>query len=173
LAIQVVVGFFLTPFVVRRLGSGAYGVWTYLVSASAFMALLDLGLRGTVTRFVARDYARGDHDTVNVLVSTIFWFRAILSFVAFAAGAACADMIVSSLEMPESLYSDSRLAFLLLAAAFAIKFTTGVLRGVLAALHRFDLISIVSIAQTGTRAAGVVWLLNSGHGFLALAVLEL
>src|SRR5690606_27265202 len=69
--------------------------------------------------------------------------------------------------------SDSRLAFLLLAAAFAIKFTTGVLRGVLAALHRFDLISIVSIAQTGTRAAGVVWLLNSGHGFLALAVLEL
>jgi len=173
LAIQVVVGFFLTPFVVRRLGSDAYGVWTYLVSAIAFMSLLDLGLRGTVTRFVARDYARGDHDTVNVLVSTIFWFRAILSFVAFAAGAACADMIVSSLEMPESLYSDSRLAFLLLAAAFAIKFTTGVLRGVLAALHRFDLISIVSIAQTGTRAAGVVWLLNSGHGFLALAVLEL
>lgn len=173
LAIQVLVGFFLTPFVVRRLGADAYGVWTYLVSAISFMSLLDLGLRGTVTRFVARDHARGDHGTVNVLVSTIFWFRAILSFLAFAVGAACSGLITESLQMPESLYSDAKLAFLILAASFAIKFTTGVLRGVLAALHRFDLISIVGIVQTGARATGVVLLLNAGHGILALAILEL
>src|SRR5690606_22705028 len=70
-------------------------------------------------------------------------------------------------------YSDAKLAFLILAAAFAIKFTTGVLRGVLAALHRFDLISVVGIVQTGVRAAGVVWLLSSGRGVVALATLEL
>jgi O-antigen/teichoic acid export membrane protein len=49
----------------------------------------------------------------------------------------------------------------------------GVFGGVLAALHRFDLISGVTIAQTVLRAAGVLWLLKSGQGIVGLALWEL
>ena len=49
----------------------------------------------------------------------------------------------------------------------------GVFGGVLVALHRYDLTSAVSILQTCARAAGIVYLLRSGHGILALALWDL
>src|SRR5450755_2807636 len=49
LAVTTVVGFFLSPFVVHRLGNLAYGVWVIIGSLVSYMGLLDLGLRGAVT----------------------------------------------------------------------------------------------------------------------------
>src|SRR5262249_21338043 len=44
---------------------------------------------------------------------------------------------------------------------------------VLAAQHRFDLTSAVTMSQVILRAVGVIYLLRAGHGILALAVCEL
>ena len=54
LAITTVVGFFLSPLVVHYLGNLTYGVWVIVMSLVAYMNLLDLGLRGAVTRFVSK-----------------------------------------------------------------------------------------------------------------------
>src|SRR5580692_12385408 len=74
-AISVGVAFFLSPFIVHRLGNIAYGVWTLVVSMISFMSLLDLGLRGAVTRFVARHHAQGNHQEASRAVSAAFWLR--------------------------------------------------------------------------------------------------
>ena len=59
LAITTVVGFFLSPFVVHYLGNLTYGVWVIVMSLVAYMNLLDLGLRGAVTRFVSKGDSAG------------------------------------------------------------------------------------------------------------------
>ena len=69
------ISFFLSPFVVHRLGNGAYGVWTLINALVAYMGLLDFGLRGTVTRFVAWDMAQGNYEEVGRTVSTTLWIR--------------------------------------------------------------------------------------------------
>jgi hypothetical protein len=69
------VAFFLSPFIVHHLGNIAYGVWTLVVSMISFMGLLDLGLRGAVTRFVARNHAQGNHLESSRAVSAAFWLR--------------------------------------------------------------------------------------------------
>src|SRR5579863_5970723 len=69
------VAFFLSPFIVHHLGNIAYGVWTLVVSMVSFMSLLDLGLRGAVTRFVARNHAQGNHSESSRAVSAAFWVR--------------------------------------------------------------------------------------------------
>ena len=53
-----VVPFFLTPFVVGHLGSLQYGIWIVSVSTVSYLALLDLGMRSAVIRFVARAQAQ-------------------------------------------------------------------------------------------------------------------
>src|SRR6266404_935706 len=58
LVITFVVAFFLTPFVIHRLGQLSYGIWTLVVSMVSYFGLFDLGLRSAVTRFVAGDSAR-------------------------------------------------------------------------------------------------------------------
>src|ERR1700686_954505 len=78
-AVSVVVSFFISPFVVHRLGNVAYGVWILANSSIAYMALLDLGMRGAVTHFVATHQARGEHVESGHAVSAALAFRTLIS----------------------------------------------------------------------------------------------
>ena len=64
-----VVSFFLSPFIVRHLGGTAYGVWSLLVALVGYLGLLDFGVRGAVTRFVANYHAVGDAQGSSSIVS--------------------------------------------------------------------------------------------------------
>ena len=44
MATSMLLGFFISPFVVHHLGDSSYGVWTVIVSIASYMQLLDLGL---------------------------------------------------------------------------------------------------------------------------------
>jgi O-antigen/teichoic acid export membrane protein len=74
--------------------------------------------------------------------------------------------------IPPELRLAARWAVILTGTNLALTLSFGVFAGVLVALHRFALVSGVTVIQTLLRAAGVVWLLNSGHGLLALAIWE-
>ena len=170
LIVTVVTSFFMSPFVVRSLGNDAYGVWTLLNSTVAYLGLLDLGLRGTVTRFVSRDYAQRDHKAVSGVVSTILWFRVFFGVAAVSISFALSSSITGLFQIPLETHAIARWAFVLLAGSFAVSLVSGVFGGVLVALHRFDLVSGITISQTIVRAIGVIYLLNSGYSLLGLAV---
>ena len=55
----------------------------------------------------------------------------------------------------------------------AITMFLGVFGGVLSALNRYDLQNLASLVQTAIRVLGVVFLLRSGHGIVAIALCEL
>src|SRR3984893_14220510 len=84
------ISFFLSPFIVRHLGNSAYGIWVLLVSVTGYLGFLDLGIRGAVTRYVARFHAEGNHEQASRTVSSasgmflIGGFAAIIFSSAFA-----------------------------------------------------------------------------------------
>src|SRR5580658_915521 len=45
---NLIIGFVLTPYVIRKLGSEGYGIWTLLFSLISYYGLLDLGMRSAV-----------------------------------------------------------------------------------------------------------------------------
>ncbi len=166
------VAFFLSPFVVHRLGNITYGVWTLVVSLISYMGLLDLGLRGAVVRYVSRHRAQGEHEEANRIVSAALWLRLAISALAILIGLFFARYTPQYFHIPAGLQSAARVAIAVAAASFGITLLGGVFGGVLAAVHRFDLLSAVAISQTSFRALGVVWLLEKGHGIIALACWE-
>ena len=83
------------------------------------------------------------------------------------------EIAISVFRIPTEMQAATRWAIRATGTSFAITLTIGVFGGVLAALHRFDLISGVTIGQTVLRTAGVYWLLKSGYGIVGLAVWEL
>lgn len=173
LVVGILVAFFLAPFLVHNLGNTAYGVWVLIASVTSYMGLLDLGIRGAVTRFVARDHPRGDHDAASAAVAAALWTRQWISLGIVALTGVIALLLNSLFDIPEDLGSDAPWALVLAGLNVAIALVFGVFGGVLAALHRFDLLSGLVIVQNLARAAGVVWLIGGGHGILALAALEL
>ncbi len=173
LAITTLVGFFLSPFVVHHLGNLAYGVWVIIGSLVSYMGLLDLGLRGAVTRFVSKGVAQNDHQESGQAVSGALWIRLWISLAIIAAGAILSLGLHHVFVIPPALQQPARIAVLVTAVTVGVNLWCGVFGGVLVALHRYDLTSGVSIFQTCARAAGIVYLLRSGHGILALALWDL
>jgi O-antigen/teichoic acid export membrane protein len=173
LGVTTVVGFFLSPFVVHRLGNLSYGVWVLIGSLVSYMGLLDLGLRGAVTRFVSKGAAQNDHAEAGRAVSGALWIRLWISLAIIAAGLVISVGFHRIFVIPVDLQQPARIAVLVTAVTVGINLWCGVFGGVLVALHRYDLTSSVSILQTCARATGIVFLLRSGHGILALALWDL
>src|SRR5690348_15313973 len=69
-AVTLFVGFWLAPFVLHHLGKEGYGIWTLVISLTGYFGILDLGLRSSVGRFVARYMVLNDPENVNRTIST-------------------------------------------------------------------------------------------------------
>jgi len=173
LAITTVVGFFLAPYVVHHLGNLAYGVWVIIGSLVSYMGMLDLGLRGAVTRFVSKGVAQQSDEESSRAVSGALWIRLWMCLAIVAAGLIFSFGFNHVFIIPGDLQQAARIAVLVTAVTVAINLWCGVFGGVLVALHRYDLTSGVSILQTCVRAAGLIFLLRSGHGIVSLAVWDL
>jgi O-antigen/teichoic acid export membrane protein len=173
LGASVIVSFFLAPFVVHRLGNTIYGVWVLVNSLVSYMALLDLGLRGAVTRFVSKGFAQGDHAASSRALSAAFWMRVWIGLGAVFISGVLAIVVGRAFHIPSELRTPAQWVAVVCGINFAVSLTSGVFGGVLSALQRFDLLSAATMLQTLLSAAGIVLLLRMGHGIIALAIWQL
>lgn len=60
LAIEMVTSFFFTPFLVRSLGQSEYGLYSLIVSITAYLLLLDLGVGNAIVRYMSRYRVHND-----------------------------------------------------------------------------------------------------------------
>jgi O-antigen/teichoic acid export membrane protein len=170
--VTTVVSFLLAPFVVHHLGNTRYGVWTLILSLTGYFGLMDLGIRSSVGRFVARYIARDDSENVNRIVNTAI---AILSCGGMLALAASVVMYMnfSSFKVGHELEATARTALLIAGLNLSLALPLGVYSGVLIAMERFDVASRITILGALARAALVVAVLKSGNGLIALALISL
>lgn len=70
-AVLFVVFFALTPVLVRRLGTEAYGLWSLLNSVLGLFGLLDLGFGTATYKYVAHSLGAHDNTQLNRVVNTM------------------------------------------------------------------------------------------------------
>src|SRR5580698_4247038 len=172
MAVGMVIPFFLTPIVVRTLGTTAYGVWILAVSTVAYLRLVDWGLRSAIIRFVAKADAQGKIDEIRSLIATSLWFRIVVASVIAVFSIALAIVFPVLFKIPPDLRRASQITVFMAALGIAVTLISGVFGAVLAAIHRFDVLSSIGVAQTLARAVGVILILRNGGGLVALACWE-
>lgn len=167
------VGFFLSPFIVHRLGNEAYGIWVLAISSIGYLGLLDLGMRSSVLRFVSKGHTKGDHLGASEALSAAFWVRLQISGVILLASAGLAYAFPVLFKVPPQLGTSARWAVMIIGCNMAISMSVGVFGGVISALNRYDLQTRVTLLQLVVRVTGVILVLRSGHGIVAIALCEL
>jgi len=172
-AVAVIVSFFLSPFVVHHLGNAGYGVWILANSSIAYMALLDLGMRGAVTHFVAKHHALGEHLDSSRAISVALGFRLVIGLTVAIGSLTLAAIATRIFRIPADLWTATRWAMIITGLNLSLTLMLGVFGGVLTGLQRFDVVSMLAVAQTLLSAAGTVWILGSGHGIVLLAIMQL
>jgi len=173
MAVSMVVPFFLTPFVIRSLGLTAYGIWILAVSTVSYLGLLDMGLRSAVIRFVSKAEAQAKPDEAKAAIGAALWFRVLISSGVAAISILLAFAFPHWFKIPHDLIRAGQITVLMCALGVAVTLTSGVFGAVLAATHRFDILSSISMIQTLARACGVILILKTGHGLVPLACWEL
>jgi O-antigen/teichoic acid export membrane protein len=172
MAVGMVVPFFLTPFVIRNLGVTAYGIWILAVSTVSYLNILDMGLRSAVIRFVSKADAQRKPEDATSAIGAALWVRVLIS-----AGVAVLSIVLALafphlFKIPSDMQRAAQITVLMCALGVAFTLISGVFGAVLAATHRFDVLSSISAVQTLARAGGVILILRSGHGLVTLAYWE-
>lgn len=167
------VGFFLSPFILHRLGDVAYGVWVLAISVVAYLGFLDLGMQSSVLRFVSKGHTIRDHKGASDAISAALWVRLQIGALMLVISAGLAYVFPLIFKVPVELGSDARKAIMLIGVTTAISMSMGVMGSVISALNRYDLQNYVSLAVAAIRVIGVVAVLRKGHGIVAIALCEL
>lgn len=168
-AVTLLVGLFLVPLVLSRLGEEGYGVWVFVNSLAGYSGILYLGFGPTVCRYVSRHRARGEWDAVNAVVSSVVavYLTAGLVVMLLAAGFAAA---VPSIDRWGSVpIPHVQIAVLILGVNLALGMIGSVYGGVLHAAQRFDLFSAVQGLVALVRLGLTVVCLRQDNGLLVLA----
>lgn len=167
------VNFFLSPFVVSNLGNVSYGIWTLLGSLVGYLGLLDLGVRGAVTRYVAKFHSNEDHLEATRITSSALAIFSITGFLAIMLACLLAIFVPDFFKIPSELVTAARVVLILSGVNIAISMVSGVYGGIISALQQYEYANMVEIAVGVVRVIAIVLALNEGFGLIALAVIQL
>ncbi len=158
----------VTPYALGVLGDERFGVWALAGAVLVTLRLLDLGLKGALTRAVADAEGRDNRAAVGPALAT----SRVLSLVLAAAMVALAWLlrapVVAILRVPEALRAEAAYVVVGTAVVAAIETTFAPFQATLDGVGRMDLTNAVDTAQRLLSGLGVFLVLSAGWGLQGL-----
>jgi O-antigen/teichoic acid export membrane protein len=171
LGVSILVGIFLSPFILHRLGDTAYGIWILIFSVTGYYGLFDLGIRSSVIRYVSTYSATGDQEGLTKLINTSLATYTAIGAVAMVLTLLCTFFVDRLFRIPPDFLSTARWLFLIVGTSVAVGFPTGVFGGILEGLQRFYFVNLTNLISTLLRAVLIVLALTHGYGLLTVALI--
>src|SRR5258708_10157378 len=70
LGVNILMGIFLSPFILHRLGDTAFGIWVLIFSVTGYYGIFDFGIRSSIIRYVSTYTATRDVEEGSRLVNS-------------------------------------------------------------------------------------------------------
>jgi O-antigen/teichoic acid export membrane protein len=169
LAVNIAVGFFLSPFILHHLGDEAFGLWILIFSLTGYYGIFDFGIRSSLVRYVSKFEATGDKDQLARLVNTSLFTYSCLGLILVLLTFLGSFYVDRLFHIPPTFLKDARILFLLVGCSLALGFPLGVSGGILEGLQKFYLMNWTNIVATLVRAALIIYVLRHGLGLLGVA----
>jgi len=173
-AFTLVLFFFLTPFIIRKVGVDDYGLWTLIYSVVGFFGLFDLGFSTGLVKYVAECKGSGDIERRNRVVNTLLMVSLLLSAVA-AAGIGLFSLVFHRI-FPIPLLQHHKALVLLWILAFRsvmLGLPLDLFRGVIFGEQRIHLVNIAQVGGNVFYGLAAWAALSHGLGLVSLAWVHL
>lgn len=169
LAVGVVVSFFLSPFVVNKLGAAWYGVWAISAQFVGYLYLMDFGVRESVIRYTAKYAARSNGAALNRVLSAALAIYGVITLLALAVTGVAVWGLPHWFNLEPEFWHDGRVAMAFTGLTIAQTFFFNVFNGVVLGLKRWELTNVLGIGLNLLRASLIVVLLLGGGGIVSVA----
>jgi O-antigen/teichoic acid export membrane protein len=171
-AIRMVVGFFMLPFLVGTLGDYWYGVYYATVALVANLYLMDFGFANATMRETAIGLATSDDDAVNRTINTALRIYLGLGLVV-AASIGILTLLAPVVLGTATNVGTIRIVLLIVGLDLALTFPSKALAGIVMGKLRYDLLLVLDMLTFGLSTVATVWLLMHGFGVIAMALVAL
>jgi len=158
--LALVVGLWLTPFLLRQLGTHDYGLWLLASQVLVYLALMDLGVVALVPREVA--FAVGQGAPVGDVV------RRAMTLVAWQTPLVAVAAAVAVWLLPED-WELMRRPFAVVAAGFVLAFPLRIFTALLQGLQDLAFLGAVQVTAWIVGTVTTIALAVAGAGLYALA----
>jgi O-antigen/teichoic acid export membrane protein len=171
LLVHAVVGFFLSPFILHRLGDDAFSLWILVFALTGYYGLLDLGIRSSIVKYTATFVELHDEEQLSRFLSTSLAFYVFVALVVLVATTAGFFYLRLLFRIPVEQLTSARILFLLSGTGVALTFPLTVFAGALEGLQKFAWLQLSQIGLSLIRAALIVVVLLNGGGLLAIGTI--
>ncbi|MCK4856441.1 MAG: polysaccharide biosynthesis protein [candidate division Zixibacteria bacterium] len=166
---NLVVMFFLSPFILHTLGMTQYGIWQILTVLTGYMGILDLGVRASTGRYIVLYLGKEEYDKVDETIRTGLGMYSAVGGLIFVAGCILGAVFPWVFpSVPQEYHMTVAVLLPVLAVNIWISAFRTVLSSVLAAHERFDLARGSDLVMLAVRTVGTVVALKLGFHLIGL-----
>jgi O-antigen/teichoic acid export membrane protein len=162
------VWFFVTPFMISRLGRTDYGLWVLITPLAAYGAVLNSGIGSAVTKYVAEYRARDDSEGASAIIATSLWIFCAFAVLVMLLGVVFAPLAPHVIRVPAREDHLTSTVVILAALTVAVELPATTAIAALRSVHRFDLINVIGSLAILTMALAIVVVLLLGGGIVAV-----
>ena len=150
-AVSICISLFVTPMIVEKLGSEAYGFVSLANNFVSYAALITVALNSMESRFVSIELYKQNYEGANKYFTSVFFANLVIAlFLAPIMGVFIIKMD-SFLDIPQSLLGDVRITFAIVFLQFFIEILTSRFEIATFVTNRLNLYYINSIISAVIR----------------------
>ena len=157
-AVNLGINFFLSPYVIRKLGVEAMGFLRLSSDIIGYTSIITIALNSMAGRFIAISYQQGEIEKANKYFSSVFFSNLILSIAVVLFLLVFLFNIESFFEIPAHLVLDVKLLFVFSILTTVVGLLTNVYGVATFIKNRLELSSIRQIVGNVLRGSSIVLL---------------
>ena len=165
----------ITPYILGVLGEPEYGVYKTIAALSSSLMVLDMGIGGTATRYIAKYIAKEEENEIESFVSMIIGEAIIL--IGIVAIACSVLFFILPLLYRNGLDSSqitlAKKLFIILSINILFHLLENVFYGILAGYNRFSFSNGVKLLRILLRIVCIYIILHFYRSSIALVIIDL
>lgn len=162
--------FVTVPIITNHLGLGGYGIWSIIMTTSAYMRFGTAGLKSAFQKYVAEATGDGNYERANQLMTTGSAAMLVLSLIALIPVAICSKTLARFAGVPPEFLTATAHSFTILALIMILSNFAAVFEAIVNGCHRVDIVRKFYIGIAVFEAVAIVGCLLLRRGLLAMSV---
>ncbi|ALS76422.1 hypothetical protein AUC31_14975 [Planococcus rifietoensis] len=165
---------FLTPFLIKSLGSSEYGLYILIGAFVGYIAVLDFGLSNTTIRFISKFRAESKKEEEENFIFLTLIIYSLISFAVLILG----SLIYINLELifGNSLTGEeieiAKVMFIILVISLSFTLPMNLFRGIITAYEKFVFPRLLTIIRALVRVLAIVILLNLNYNVITVVLVD-
>ncbi len=150
--VNIGIGFFLTPYIIKTVGGTAYGFVGLANNFVGYVQILVTALNSMAGRFIAISYYKEDYDNVKKYYTSVFFANLFLSLVISIPCTLLLIFLNRVVDVPNSILFDVRVLWIFIFSAMLVSIIGSIFSNAAYVKNRLELVSLRNIESHILRA---------------------